>query len=179
MINKMRENKDKEFKKLKERFEDEARRETEQYQIEYEKLKNEIILMSRRLGQEEHYNKELAILNNKLQNNLTSLKGSRVSEVKELKEYSTKIHHHFYPKSDYEGDESESDEILQRKRAWAELEREQEEVKRNIKSLMKKAPESRVIEDPMLAERVRGVRYEPTTYNNDEILEDKKTNKLK
>ena len=31
MINKMRENKDKEFRKLKERYEDERRRESEQY----------------------------------------------------------------------------------------------------------------------------------------------------
>jgi hypothetical protein len=57
---------------------------------------------------------------------------------------------------------------LQRKKAWADLEREQEEIKRNIKSLMKTAPETRVIDDPMLAERVRNVRYEPTTYNHEE-----------
>jgi hypothetical protein len=50
---------------------------------------------------------------------------------------------------------------LKRKRAWAELEREQDEVKRNIKSILKTAPESRVMEDPILAERVRGVRYSP------------------
>ena len=31
MINKMRENKDKEFKKLKEKYDDEKRRESEQY----------------------------------------------------------------------------------------------------------------------------------------------------
>lgn len=31
MINKMRENKDKEFKKMKERYDDERRRESEQY----------------------------------------------------------------------------------------------------------------------------------------------------
>ena len=46
----MRENKDKEFRKLKEKYEDESRREQEQYQNEYEKLKNEVMLMSRRLG---------------------------------------------------------------------------------------------------------------------------------
>lgn len=50
MIVKLRENKDKEYKKLKERYEDERRREGEKYQFEYEKLKNEIALMQKRLG---------------------------------------------------------------------------------------------------------------------------------
>ena len=36
---------------------------------------------------------------------------------------------------------------------------------------MKMAPETRVIEDPMLAERVRGVRYEPQRYNEHEEKE--------
>lgn len=83
-------------------------------------------------------------------------------------------------KPDYDdlGDDSESEAILQRKRAWAELEREQEEVKRNIKSLLKTAPESRM--DPMLADRVRSVRYEPTTYNNEEkVAGDKKKEAMK
>ena len=42
-------------------------------------------------------------------------------------------------------------EILDRKKAWADLEREQSEVKKNIKSLMKFEPGARVIEDPALA----------------------------
>jgi hypothetical protein len=50
MIVKMRENKEKEQKKLKERYEDERRREGEKYQFEYEKLKNEIAIVSKRLG---------------------------------------------------------------------------------------------------------------------------------
>ena len=33
---------------------------------------------------------------------------------------------------------------------------------------MKTAPESRVIDDPMLAERVRNVRYEPVSYTKEE-----------
>lgn len=33
------------------------------------------------------------------------------------------------------------------------------------------APESRVIEDPLLADRVRGVRYEPQVYNKEERIE--------
>lgn len=40
---------------------------------------------------------------------------------------------------------------------------------------MKTAPESRAIDDPMLADRVRNVRYEPVNYNHDEkIYADKK-----
>lgn len=47
------------------------------------------------------------------------------------------------------------EEILERKKAWADLEREQTEVKRDIKSLMKTEPASRIlIEDPALADRV-------------------------
>jgi hypothetical protein len=44
---------------------------------------------------------------------------------------------------------------LERKKAWAELDREQQEVKRDIKSLMKNEPASRILtEDPALAERI-------------------------
>lgn len=50
----------------------------------------------------------------------------------------------------------QSDEILERKKAWAELEREQSEVKRDIKSLMRLEPSSRVLDDPALAGRVGG-----------------------
>ena len=50
---------------------------------------------------------------------------------------------------------------MERKKAWAELEREQNEVKRNIKSLMRFEPGTRVIDDPGLAERVTGVRMAP------------------
>ena len=32
------------------------------------------------------------------------------------------------------------------------------------------APESRAIDDPMLADRVRGVRYEPQRYNEFEEI---------
>ena len=134
MIVKLRENKDKEYKKLKERYEDERRREGEKYQFEYEKLKNEIAIMQKRLGQEEHFSKELAILNNKLQNNMGQVyRGSTASNhdstgVGSRDLYSGKVqHNHFYGvRSDPEddGDDSESEGILQRKRAWAELERE-------------------------------------------------------
>ena len=67
-------------------------------------------------------------------------------------------------------DAAESEEILERKKAWAELEREQDEVKRNIKSLMRFEPGTRVIDDPALADRVTGVRMAPQTYETAEDL---------
>ena len=47
---------------------------------------------------------------------------------------------------------------MERKKAWAELEREQNEVKRNMKTLMRFEPATRVIDDPGLADRVTAVR---------------------
>ncbi len=47
------------------------------------------------------------------------------------------------------------------------MEREEAEVKRNVKSLMRMTPESRALEDPIMAERVRNTRYEPQRYNED------------
>ena len=63
---------------------------------------------------------------------------------------------------------------MKRRRAWAELEREQDEVKRNIKSILKTAPETRVMEDPILAERVRYTS--PVRYDSSEVRGDRKTN---
>jgi hypothetical protein len=48
-------------------------------------------------------------------------------------------------------DDDTNEEIYNRKQAWAELEREQDEVKNNIKSMMRKAPESEQIDNPLLA----------------------------
>lgn len=53
----------------------------------------------------------------------------------------------------------------------AELERDEAEVRRNVKSLMRMTPESRVLEDPVIAERVRNTRYEPQRYNGTEDKE--------
>lgn len=45
---------------------------------------------------------------------------------------------------------------------------------------MKMAPEARVIDDPMLADRVRNVRYDPQPYNyDDKDRETVKQTKLK
>ena len=59
----------------------------------------------------------------------------------------------FYP-SALDVDNDTTDQLFQRKKAWAELEREQEDVKSNIKTLMRRAPESNEIDNPLLAERV-------------------------
>ena len=71
----------------------------------------------------------------------------------------------------YEGI-GDGDEILERKKAWAELEREQSEVKRNIKALMRLEPGTMVIDDPSIADRVSGVRMHPQKY---ETAEDRAT----
>ena len=73
MIDRIRETKDREMKRLREKADDERRKETEKYQFEYDKLREEIQLFARKLGQEENLNKQLSMLNYKLQNNLTDL----------------------------------------------------------------------------------------------------------
>lgn len=117
MIVKLKDNKDKEVKKLKERYEDERRREQEKYQFEYEKLKNEIAIVSKRLGQEEHFSKELAILNNNLQNNMSVIgTGGGAGDT-----FKSKVsHNHFYSAREVAGDDSgeedsESEGILKRR----------------------------------------------------------------
>ena len=46
----MKDEKQREFKKNKERYEDQRRREQDQYTFELEKLRNEIALSQKRLG---------------------------------------------------------------------------------------------------------------------------------
>lgn len=61
MIDKVKDTKEREFKKLREKCDEEVRRETEKYQFEYDKLREEINMFTRRLGQEESLNKQLAV----------------------------------------------------------------------------------------------------------------------
>ena len=86
--------------------------------MEYEKLKNELTLMNKRLGQEENFAKELSVINNKLQNNLSHIKG-----YKEVRETEKLI---FYPRSSsaFDDENEDDDEIAKRKQAWLELEKE-------------------------------------------------------
>jgi hypothetical protein len=72
------------------------------------------------------------------------------------------------------GSAVDGEEILERKKAWAELEREQAEVKRNIKTLMRLEPSTLAIDDPSIADRVSNVRMKPQKY---ETAEDTATEK--
>jgi hypothetical protein len=79
----------------------------------------------------------------------------------------------FYPQPNI-GSAVDGEEILERKKAWAELEREQAEVKRNIKTLMRLEPSTLAIDDPSVADRVSNVRMQPQKY---ETAEDRATEK--
>jgi hypothetical protein len=50
MVDKIKTNKDREFRQLKDRMDEERRRETEKYEFQYDKLRDEITMMQRRLG---------------------------------------------------------------------------------------------------------------------------------
>jgi hypothetical protein len=50
MVVRLRSDKDKEIRKMKERFEDERRRESELFQHDFEKIKGELGLLNRKLG---------------------------------------------------------------------------------------------------------------------------------
>ena len=109
-------------------------------------------------------NKQLAVQNTKLSTNLSDLRG-QVSQ--EAGQEEADLFRGMPPMMGFHPPQSidhaaggalEGEEILERKKAWAELEREQTEIKRNIKSLMKLEPSTRAIDDPSLADRVTGVR---------------------
>jgi hypothetical protein len=84
MIDRIRETKDRELQRMREKSDEERRREAEKYQFEYDKLREEIQLFARKLGQEENLNKQLSMLNYKLQNNLSDVgKGYEFSRFDE------------------------------------------------------------------------------------------------
>lgn len=74
IISNLRDGKEREFKKLREKCDEEVRRETDKYQFEYDKLRDEIQMFQRKLGQEENLNKQLGQLNEKMQNNMGELR---------------------------------------------------------------------------------------------------------
>jgi hypothetical protein len=55
---------------------------------------------------------------------------------------------------EFDLDEDVNEEILRRKQAWAELEKEHDDLKDNMKHMMRKAPEGTEIDNPLRAERV-------------------------
>jgi hypothetical protein len=79
----LKEGKEREFKKLREKCDEEVRRETDKYQFEYDKLRDEIQMFQRRLGQEESLNKQLGSLNLKMQQNMGELRNQYNIEVNE------------------------------------------------------------------------------------------------
>lgn len=96
-------------------------------------------------------NKQLGSLNEKLQTNMGELRSAYSIEMKEERiDILAGVPQSYKPTTTIV-----DDEILERKKAWADLEREQQEVKRDIKSLMKVEPASRImLDDPALADRV-------------------------
>jgi len=149
MIDRIRESKDRELKRIRDRADEERRKEAEKYQFEYDKLREEIQLFARKLGQEENLNKQLSMLNYKLQNNLGELGRDFAGRDADAMPTGVKGST-FYP-SPLDVDVDTNEELYQRKQAWADLEREQDEVKQNIKALMRKAPQSTEIDNPLAA----------------------------
>jgi hypothetical protein len=180
MIDRIRESKERELRRMRDKFDDEKRKETEKYQFEYDKLREEIQLFARKLGQEENLNKQLSMLNYKLQNNLTDLGrdfGGRDDDLFARPGVKSST---FY-QSPLDIDNDTGSDLFARKKAWADLEKEQDEVKSNIKSLMRKAPESNEIDNPLLAERMSGKTYQnPSNYKvpQDVILEKKHSKQM-
>ena len=145
MIDRIREQKDRELNRLTERFEENRRKQAQQYQFEYDKLREEMQLFARKLGQEENLNKQLSMLNYKLQNNLGDVgKGFAMASYDEEAQFMNG------KKATFGVDEDLTDEMYQRKKAWADLEREGDEIKHNIKSLMRRDPKSTKIDNPAL-----------------------------
>jgi len=122
IVERIRETKDRETKRMREKVDDEKRKEAEKYQFEYDKLREEIQLFARKLGQEENLNKQLSMLNYKLNNNLSDLGRDFVSKDDDLFSKGVKSSV-FYP-SALDVDNDTTDQLYQRKKAWAELERE-------------------------------------------------------
>ena len=149
MIDRIRESKDRELKRIRDRADEERRKEAEKYQFEYDKLREEIQLFARKLGQEENLNKQLSMLNYKLQNNLGELGRDFAGRDADAMPTGVKGST-FYP-SPLDVDVDTNEELYQRKQAWADLEREQDEVKQNIKALMRRAPQSTEIDNPLAA----------------------------
>jgi len=96
-------------------------------------------------------------LNEKMRNNLGEMRNQYKIEMEEERiDILAGVHADYTRPS---AGPTVDDEILERKKAWADLEREQQDLKRDIKSLMKTEPASRIlIDDPALADRVTSTR---------------------
>ena len=96
-------------------------------------------------------NKQLSMLNYKLQNNLSDV-GKGFSGIG-IDEEATVVGGKFA--SNFEIDNDLNDELFQRKKAWAELERQGDEVTQNAKSLMRKDPKTTAIDNPLLVDPIK------------------------
>jgi len=108
---------------LREKCDEDIRRESDKYQFEYDKLREELQMFQRKLTQEENVNGEFSKLNQRLNNVLGDLRNQYKSG---LEEEETDI---MTGVANYGGHAPVSAaiddrEILDRKKAWAELERE-------------------------------------------------------
>lgn len=100
------------------------------------------------------------MINYKLQNNVKTLGKDFYGQDDDFEGGAI----NFHPKrAEMDLDNDLNDEIFKRKQAWAELEKEQEDVKSGIKNLMRRAPESAVIDNPLMADRV-GSKIQETNY---------------
>lgn len=122
MIERIRESKDRDLRRIKERADEERRKEAEKYQFEYDKLREEIQLFARKLGQEENLNKQLSMLNYKLQNNLGDLGRDFVG--RDLDTVTGGVNSNLFYPSPLDVDQDTNEDLYARQKAWAELERE-------------------------------------------------------
>ena len=180
MIDRIRESKDRELKRMRDKFDDERRKEAEKYQFEYDKLREEIQLFARKLGQEENLNKQLSMLNYRLQNNLSDLGRDfggvlGLRDAEEIYPLEGGVKSSVFYKNNFEVDNDTNEELFNRKKAWAELERQEDEVKSNIRSLMRKAPQTAEVKGTYVTQVVNPDRPNQTQYRvpQDIIMERK------
>lgn len=89
------------------------------------------------------------MLNYKLQNNLGEL--GREFAGRDIDTVTGGVKSNVFYPAPLDFDHDTNEELYARKKAWADLEREQDEVKQNIKSLMRRAPQSTEIDNPLSA----------------------------
>jgi hypothetical protein len=64
---------------MRDLFKEERRKEKEKYELEFKRYNTDISILNKRVDQEEYLNKEMAILNNKLQSDLGPIKNAQAS----------------------------------------------------------------------------------------------------
>ncbi len=122
-VQRLKADNEKQVRKAKERYEDQYRHESEKYQRDYEVLRQEMHIMQRKLGSEEQLNRELGNINRRQDDQRAQYAQSH--------------------KPDFMGADDILDaDMIEWKNRIAQLSREGEEVTREVRSMMKRAPES-------------------------------------